>query len=95
MSQFSRDLARQIILSESFVESMTEMMAAEIEKQLRGQSGGERIYIPKTASREDKAVRNHLIRAQFTGRNHVEIARRYHLTVRQVRRIVCSSDIPD
>jgi len=95
MSQFFRDLAKQIILSPVFVESMTDMMAIEIEKQLQGMAGGDRLYIPKTTSNDDKAARNRIIRSQFNGRNHEHLAKTYHLTQRQVRRIVrTSSDIP-
>ena len=69
MSQFSRDLAQQIIRSSAFLETLTDLMASEIENQLRAAAGGDRIYIPKTTSLEDKHTRNQMIRAQFTGAN--------------------------
>ena len=88
MSQFCRDLATQIILSPSFVAAMTDMMAVEIERQLRGIAGGDTLYIPKTTSRDDIEARNAIIRAQFNGRNIDDLARRFALTARQIRRIV-------
>lgn len=88
MSQFTRELARQIILSPSFVDTMTDLFAIEIEKQLRHTAGGDRLYVPKTSSAEDKAHRNKMIRAQFNGRNLLELASTYGLTERHIRRIV-------
>lgn len=88
MSQFSRYLAQQIIRSSAFLETLTDLMATEIENQLRAAAGGDRIYIPKTTSLEDKHTRNQMIRAQFTGANLDALAVRYSITVRQVRRIV-------
>lgn len=91
MSQFSRDLAQQIIRSSAFLETLTDLMATEIENQLRAAAGGDRIYIPKTTSLEDKHTRNQMIRDQFTGANLDDLAVRYSITVRQVRRIVAPS----
>jgi len=88
MSQFFRDLAKQIIRAPAFLETLTDLMASEIENQLRAAAGGDRIYIPKTTSLEDKHTRNQMIRAQFTGANLDTLASHYSLTVRQVRRIV-------
>lgn len=88
MSLFFRDLAKQIIHSQSFVDSMTDMMAVEIEKQLQGIAGGDRLYIPKTISRDDIEARNRIIRSQFNGRNLHDLAKTFALNVRQIRRIV-------
>lgn len=88
MSQFTRELAKQIILSQNFVDTMTDLVSIEIEKQLRHMAGGDTLYIAKTSSTEDKAQRNKIIRAQFTGNNLVELAARFGLTDRQIRRIV-------
>lgn len=79
MSQFTRALARQIVMSSSFVETMTELMSVEIERQLQGMAGGDRLYIPKTSSSEDKKERNRLIRARFTGNNHAELCKSFNL----------------
>lgn len=82
------ELIRQIVLAAQLPESLSEHLALEIEKQLRMRYAGDRLYVAKTGSKSDKEERNELIRAQFDGRNHEAIATRYHLTVRQVRRIV-------
>jgi len=89
-----RDLAQQIVLSPTFVSSMTDIMSGEIERHLQAMSAGDRIYIPKTAGRDAKRIRNALLRAQFTGTNHAVLARQYAITVRQVRRILTMRDIP-
>lgn len=88
MSQFTRELAKQIILSQNFVDTMTDLVAIEIEKQLKGMAGGDTLYIAKTGSIDDKAARNKIIKAQFNGRNLIELANRFGLTERQIRRII-------
>lgn len=88
MSQFFREIARQIILSKTFTEALTHMMAVEIERQVKGIAGGDSLYIHKSGSREDKRERNRLIRAQFTGDNHTELCRRFHLSRSQLYAIV-------
>lgn len=88
MSQFCRDLAKQIILSPNFVETMTDIMSVEIERQLRGIAAGDSIYVPKTISRDDIGARNNLIRSQFNGHNHEELSSRFNVTVRHIRRIL-------
>ena len=42
----------------------------------------------RSADRVDAAVRNRAIRREFNGRNHRELARRYRVSVRTVRRAV-------
>jgi len=88
LSDSIRLLIRQVIIAASLPETLSESLSIEIEKQLRLTHAGERIYLSKTGSRSDKEVRNELIRAQFNGRNHDELARRHTLSVRQVRNIV-------
>ncbi len=88
-----RDLAQQIILSPTFLQGLQSMMEREIATQLQALAGGDRLYIPKTMTGDEKGVRNALLRSQFDGHNHLDLARRYAITVRQVRRIVRASDI--
>lgn len=88
MSDCLRELIRQTILAASLPETISEHLSVEIERQLRIVHAGEHLYMPKTGSRSDKEIRNELIRAQFNGRNHEELARQHALTVRQVRRIL-------
>ncbi len=54
--------------------------------------GGETIYIPKIDC-IGVAARNRSIRAEFNGRNHRELARRYGLTVTWVREILAGGGI--
>jgi Mor family transcriptional regulator len=82
-----RDLARAMLLSPSFLEQMTDIFAQEIEKQARQQAGGDTIYIPKQ-DRRVRRIRDEQINAEFTGDNLEELAKKYLLTTRQLRRIV-------
>ena len=91
MSIFYREIARHILLSPTFVESMTAVMAVEIERQIKANAGGDRLWIPKTSSREDLQERNRMIRAQFNGRNHAALASAFNLCERQVRKILNSA----
>jgi Mor family transcriptional regulator len=52
--------------------------------------GGEGIYIPK-AEKVRRAARDRAIRAEFNGKNHRELARRYGLTVVWIRAIVAQN----
>jgi Mor family transcriptional regulator len=87
MSVF-RDLARQMLLSNSFLEQMTDIFANEIEKQMRSTAGGDVIYVAKNSDTTERQERNRIICARFTGNNLTELAKEFHLTPRQVRRIV-------
>ena len=49
--------------------------------------GGEGIYVPK-AEKICRAARDRAIRAEFNGRNHRQLARKYDLTVAWIRAIV-------
>lgn len=49
--------------------------------------GGEAVYIPKV-EKVCRAARDRAIRAEFNGKNHRELARRYGLTVVWIRAIV-------
>jgi Mor family transcriptional regulator len=62
-------------------ERMATMIAEEI--------GGFRLVFPDIPA-ISRMVRNRQICDRFTGRNHEELAYRHHLTVRQIRAIVCS-----
>lgn len=49
--------------------------------------GGEAVYFQKLET-VTKKIRNREIRRSFNGMNHRELARRYGLSVRMIRRIV-------
>lgn len=88
MSDSFRAIIQQVILAASLPETLSEHLSIEIERQICMTYSGERLYVPKTGYRSDKEIRNDLIRGQFNGRNHAELARKYTLSVRQVRNIV-------
>jgi Mor family transcriptional regulator len=45
------------------------------------------IYIPKYDA-ITRAVRNRVIKAEFTGNNHKELAKKYRVTQRHIRQII-------
>lgn len=47
--------------------------------------GGLQIYIPKNSTLEQ---RNNLIRREFKGNNHLELARKYHLSIQWIYAIL-------
>jgi len=49
--------------------------------------GGQSLYIPKTESLEREA-RDRDIRARFDGKNYRALAARFHLSERQIRKIL-------
>ncbi len=49
--------------------------------------GGEAVYIPK-ADKVARLARNRAIRAEFTGDNHRQLARKHNLTVVMIRNIL-------
>ena len=71
------------------IETVRAELPRTIEAVLREQFPGEtlRLYVPKlsVASRRDRDI---AIRAQFTGRNHGELSRRFGLSIKQIARIV-------
>jgi Mor family transcriptional regulator len=87
MSDVVRRVAINLVRSKAFLDTFTELVSAELERQLRNESGGEQIYIAKICSNTDKKTRNDLIRAQFTGRNLDDLCRKHGLSMRQVYRI--------
>ena len=62
-------------------------LAQEVVEAVRQRWGGSLIYIPKGAAWA-RQQRDAAIAAAFTGHNHGELARRYHLTVTQIYAIL-------
>lgn len=62
-------------------------MGAGVAEAIGREFAGQRLEIPSQAA-QFRAWRDEQIRLEFNGRNHRELARRWGLTVRQVRRIV-------
>jgi len=66
---------------------MAEALGIDAFKLLVQMYGGSEPYIPKASSLVIP-IRNELIRREFDGTNHVELAQKYDLTERFVRHIV-------
>lgn len=63
----------------------------DIERELRQDYGGERVYVPKTGDQEHAEIsaRNAAIRADWSRGERIElIVRRYRITSRHIYRIV-------
>lgn len=82
--------ARALVMSPEFAETLTDMIAIQLEKQFQATHGGGELYIHKKCSNEMTAKRNEAIRRSFTGNNLKPLAEAYGITERQVRRIVNS-----
>lgn len=67
--------------------ALAEDVALEAVEDIRAKFGGGLIYFPKGEAFE-RARRDAAIWREFTGRNHVELARRYHLGVSHIYEIV-------
>jgi Mor family transcriptional regulator len=55
--------------------------------KLANEYGGTSIYVPKFDA-ITRAVRDRVIKAEFTGNNHKGLAKKYKLTQRHVRKII-------
>ena len=78
--------ARQIMSGCGVTEDLADAVADQLVAWLCRAYGGERVYIP--ATRRRLADRNTAILREFNGRNHAELAARYHLSVRTIYRIL-------
>ena len=87
MSDIIRRAAKGLVCSQVFMETFSEMFAVELERQLRAEAGGDRIYIAKTCGNTDKISRDTLIWEKFTGNNIAELATEFKLSPKQIRRI--------
>lgn len=68
--------------------SVIDSLCASLELQLRQQLGGAAVYIGKRGSREQLRERDRCIAEQFSGNNLDDLAKRYRLHPRHVRRIL-------
>lgn len=85
---WQQDLARKIVRSEAFLSHIERAVEGQIDSVMAAQLGGCTLYVAKNSNREDLATRNKLICEQYVGNNLGELAKRYHLTGRQLRRII-------
>lgn len=68
-------------------------LAQSLVERIIKRIGGQKIYIPSRTTAKAKR-RAALIRAQFTGANHAELASVHHLCERQVRNILAATARP-
>ena len=94
MSDIIRRAAKRLISSPQFMETFTELFTFELERQLRAEAGGDRVWIAKKCSNSDKAARNEQIRAKCTGNNFQQLARDEGLCEKQIRRICRKKHTP-
>jgi Mor family transcriptional regulator len=59
-------------------------LAANVVKRLQAAWGGKEIYIPAPDSKE----RNALIKADFNGKNHVEVCKKHGISLRTLYRVI-------
>lgn len=85
MDELVKDLALDMI-SEGLYRMIAEAIGTDNFYKLAEIVGGTTIYIPKPESLT-RPVRDARIKKEFTGHNHQELARKYGVTERWVRRI--------
>ncbi len=71
-------------------ERAAEDVAKSIWENVSLRLGGTDVYVPLRG--QDREARNHRIRAEFNGRNHAELSRRFGLSVGSVYRILRGAD---
>jgi Mor family transcriptional regulator len=87
MSDIIRRAAKRLVSSPEFMDTFTELFTLELEKQLRAEAGGDRVYIAKTCGNTHIDARNERIRANCTGNNFRQLALDEGLSEKQIRRI--------
>lgn len=73
---------------------ITPAMAAEVERAVRQEFGGEDCYVQKLGESGNarRTVRDQQIRAQYRRGEHIRLlARRWHLSEKRIRQIVCDT----
>ncbi len=93
MSKVIHLAAARVVRSESFLQVLEQLVAVEMERQLRAEAGGENIYISKTTCMKERAERDALIRDCFTGDNVKFLSEKFGLTSQQIYRILKKRNI--
>lgn len=88
MSKQIRTAAARLVRSENFLNVLEQLVATEMERQLRAEAGGGSIYITKTTSKQERAERDELIRQCFTGSNVPFLSKKFGLNRAQIYRIL-------
>lgn len=88
MSDAIRRAAARLVRSKAFLDTFAELLTAEMGRELRCESGGQRFYVAKKCGKNEKHARNERIRERIgAGENLAEIVKEIGLSKRQVRRI--------
>lgn len=87
MSAIFRKIAQAVLQSDSFLQSLEDMIAEHTERAIKFEASGDRFYVAAN-SRDNIKARNKLIVSQFTGRNIEDLAKRFNLKPRQIRNIL-------
>lgn len=85
MDDFSKDLTLEMI-PEGLYLKIAKAIGVDNFYKLTEAIGGATVYIPKPEALT-RPVRDARIKAEFNGWNHVELARKYDVTDRWVRRL--------
>lgn len=93
MSKVIHRAAARLVRSESFLQVLEQLVAVEMERQLRAEAGGENIYISKTTCMAERAERDALIRECFSGDNVDFLVKRFGLTSQHIYRILKKRNI--
>lgn len=88
-SEFLRSLSKIVATHPVFHEAVQNAVMKAIELTLASEFKGEtvRIYVPKIGKQE-RLNRDALVKVEFNGKNHKEVAKKFGISVRQVQRIV-------
>jgi len=91
---FVKNLASEVIKSPTFVRAMEAAVSECLTQTMKNQKAGSefRLYIPKVG-RSQRSQRAALLRSQYNGSNTKELAEKFGLSVRHVRRIVKNENI--
>lgn len=93
MNELSKDLTLDMFEEDGLYKKIAAAIGPENFVKLAEVVGGATIYIPKPESLT-RPVRDARIKEQFNGYNHLELARKYDVTVRWVRQL-CGEGHPE
>lgn len=71
-----------------FNDDIAQAMAANVLREVQRRWGGREIYIPAP----DSIERNNAIRADFNGRNHADVCKKYDISLRTLYRVIAPGD---
>lgn len=81
------DFSKGVLMNNNISQEHALKISREISKQMCAQWGGQLIYFPYWL-REELSERDLKIYEEFSGDNHQELSRKYHLSIQAIYRIV-------